>query len=84
MQVILGKDEVQSAIECYLAQEGININKYDLDIKIVVSRASDDTKIEIDMVQKKVIEPVEQPAYMVDEVKPATSPFGDVEATVSE
>jgi len=81
MQVILGKDEVQSAIECYLAQEGINIDKYDLDIKIVVSRASDDTKIEIDMVQKKVIEPVEQVAYMVDEIKPATSPFGETDET---
>ncbi len=76
MKIILGKQEVENAIECYLTREGINTKKYDLDIKIVVSRSSDDTKIEVDMDQKS--EPVaeEAPAYM-GEVTPASSPFGD-------
>ncbi len=77
MKIILGKDEVENAIECYLTREGINTGKYDLDIKIVVSRSSDDTKIEVDMDPKKVIEPTS--IAETDPVSPATSPFGSDE-----
>ncbi len=82
MKIILGKQEVENAIECYLTREGINTGKYDLDIKIVVSRSSDDTKIEVDMDQKS--EPVidEAPAYM-DEVSETGSPFGDKDDEVA-
>ena len=58
MKIILGKQEVEEAIECYLTREGINTAKYELDIKIVVSRSSEDTKIEVDMnqVPKPIVE----------------------------
>ena len=78
MKIILGKNEVENAIECYLTREGINTGKYDLDIKIVVSRSSDDTKIEVDMDPRKVIEP--SIIAEMDPVSPATSPFGSDEA----
>jgi len=75
MKIILGKNEVENAIECYLTREGINTGKYDLDIKIVVSRSSDDTKIQVDMEQR--VEPAS--IAEIDPVSPATSPFGSDE-----
>ncbi len=80
MLITLDKNEVQSAIQCYLSREGIDTDKYDLDIKIVVSRSSEDTKIEVEMNQKKVIvSDVEAPAYMeTAEVANPGSPFGDI------
>jgi len=85
MQVILDKEEVREAVQCYLSREGIDTNKYDLDIKIVVSRSSDDTKIEVDMNQKEVVvSDVEAPAYMAAaEVASPSSPFGDTIDEVS-
>ena len=74
MKIILGKDEVENAIECYLTREGINTAKYDLDIKIVVSRSSEDTKIEVDM--KQVSEPVIGKEIEVEEDPVLGSPFG--------
>ena len=74
MKIILGKSEVENAIECYLTREGINTAKYDLDIKIVVSRSSEDTKIEVDLNQSDKAD--EAPAYMEEETT-AGSPFGD-------
>jgi len=79
MKIILGKNEVENAIQCYLSREGINTDKYDLDIKIVVTRSSDDTKIEVDMETKKVIDPAI--IAETDPVSPATSPFGSDETT---
>ena len=79
MKIILGKNEVEAAIECYLSREGINTGKYDLDIKIVVTRSSDDTKIEVDMEPAKDIETAS--IAEIDPVSPATSPFGSDEAT---
>ena len=80
MQVILDRSEVKEAIQCYLSREGIDTDKYDLDIKIVVSRSSEDTKIEVEMNQKEVIvSDVEVPAYMETvEVANPGSPFGDI------
>ncbi|RLA57508.1 MAG: hypothetical protein DRQ78_13410 [Epsilonproteobacteria bacterium] len=78
MKIILGKNEVENAIECYLKREGINTAKYDLDIKIVVSRSSEDTKIEVDLNQvaeQPVAETEETPAYM--EETAGGSPFGE-------
>ena len=79
MKIILGKNEVENAIECYLTREGINTGKYDLDIKIVVSRSSEDTKIEVDMTQVE-----NKPVTLQDgdevpaEAYPVLgSPFGD-------
>ena len=78
MKIILGKNEVENAIECYLTREGINTAKYDLDIKIVVSRSSEDTKIEVDMTQVE-----NKPVTLQDgdevpvETDPVGSPFGD-------
>jgi len=80
MQVTLDKNEVQAAVECYLTREGINTAKYDLDIKIVVSRSSDDTKIEVDMDQKSEPVVVKTPAYTT-EVPASGSPFGADEVT---
>jgi len=74
MKIILGKDEVENAIECYLTREGINTAKYDLDIKIVVSRSSEDTKIEVDM--KQVSEPVIGKEIEAEEDPVLGSPFG--------
>ena len=78
MKIILGKSEVENAIECYLTREGINTAKYELDIKIVVSRSSEDTKIEVDMnqVPKPIVE-TETEA----EIDPVGSPFGDIESS---
>ena len=81
MKIILGKSEVENAIQCYLSREGINTDKYDLEIKIVVSRSSEDTKIEVDLHQVNgvVEEAAEAPAYMDP---PSTgSPFGVDEAS---
>ncbi len=78
MKIILEKAEVENAVQCYLSREGIDTDKYDLDIKIVVSRSSEDTKIEVDLNQVEEAEvPVEEeaPAYMEKEVK-SGSPFG--------
>ena len=74
MKIILGKNEVENAIECYLTREGINTGKYDLDIKIVVSRSSEDTKIEVDM--KQVSEPVIGKEIEIEEDPVLGSPFG--------
>ena len=74
MKIILGKNEVENAIECYLTREGINTGKYDLDIKIVVSRSSEDTKIEVDM--KQVSEPVIGKEIESEEDPVLGSPFG--------
>ena len=74
MKIILGKDEVENAIECYLTREGINTAKYELDIKIVVSRSSEDTKIEVDM--KQVSEPVIGKEIEIEEDPVLGSPFG--------
>ncbi len=77
MKIILGKQEVEEAIECYLTREGINTGKYDLDIKIVVSRSSDDTKIEVDMEQRS--EPVVNAEIAIETDPAPSSPFGDVD-----
>ena len=85
MLITLDKNEVQSAIQCYLSREGIDTDKYDLDIKIVVSRSSEDTKIEVEMNQREVIvSDVEAPAYMeTKESSNPDSPFGDTVDEVS-
>ncbi|MCD6434877.1 MAG: hypothetical protein J7L15_00590 [Clostridiales bacterium] len=79
MKIIVGKSEVENAIQCYLSREGINTDKYDLDIKIVVSRSSEDTKIEVDLnqIEDKFTQVIEEetPAYMSKSDKPG-SPFG--------
>ena len=79
MKIILGKEEVENAIECYLTREGINTGKYDLDIKIVVSRSSDDTKIEVDLNQVKEVIVPDSPAIDVETDPVPGSPFGTEE-----
>ncbi len=81
MKIILGKQEVEEAIECYLTREGINTGKYDLDIKIVVSRSSDDTKIEVDMEQRS--EPVVNAGNAIETDSVPGSPFGDKDDEVA-
>ena len=78
MKIILEKAEVENAVQCYLSREGIDTDKYDLDIKIVVSRSSEDTKIEVDLNQtESVAEEVETPAYLEEKDPVKTgSPFG--------
>jgi len=76
MKIILGKQEVEEAIECYLTREGINTAKYDLDIKIVVSRSSDDTKIEVDLNQVKEVIVPDSPAIDAETDPVIGSPFG--------
>jgi hypothetical protein len=81
MKIILGKIEVEDAIECYLSKQGLNTSVYDLDIKIVVSRSNDDTKIEVDLTKNEnEIEqafPTEPMNRDVEEDRPTTDPFGD-------
>ncbi len=79
MKIILGKEEVENAIECYLTREGINTAKYDLDIKIVVSRSSDDTKIEVDMAQVKEVAVPDNQTIDIEKDPVPGSPFGTEE-----
>jgi len=74
MKIILEKNEVENAVQCYLSREGIDTDKYDLDIKIIVSRSSDDTKIEVDLNQMP--KPEVETFAPQEKVKPASDPFG--------
>ena len=49
MKVTLMKEEIAEAVECYLAKQGMATESFDLDVKIVVSRSSEDSKIEVEM-----------------------------------
>jgi len=79
MKVILGKEEIADAVECYLAKQGLNTDIFDLDVRIAVSRSSEDNKIEVEMtkIAAKVI-PGEPIARSTEEV---VLPFGGDEAS---
>ena len=53
MKIILGMAEISDAVECYLARQGLNTDNFNLDVRIVVSRSSEDNKVEVDMSQKE-------------------------------
>ena len=48
MKIIIGKEEIEEAVECYLKQQGLEVSEYSLDIKMVVGR-TDDARIEVDL-----------------------------------
>jgi len=74
MKITLGKDEIADAVECYLARQGLKTDGFDLDVRIVVSRSSEDNKIEVDMVQKEICNNIpNEPIARED--KPFQAPF---------
>ena len=80
MKVILGKEEIADAIECYLARQGLNTSSFVLEVRIAVSRSAEDNKIEVEMKKKEeVLEDSvkEEPnLFNHDKVEPAKAPFG--------
>lgn len=70
MKITIDEKEINSAVECYLAKQGVNVDAYDLNINVNAGRADSGPRIEIDMTQKEVVESFE------DAVKTG-SPFDD-------
>jgi len=74
MKITIGKNEIEEAVECYLSKKGLDLEQYDLDIKMIVGR-TDDARIEIDLNQGK-----EESNDVVDELVPRvetpSAPFG--------
>ena len=52
MKVTLVKEEIAEAVECYLARQGMATESFDLDVKIIISRSSEDSKLEVEMSKK--------------------------------
>ncbi len=70
MKITIDEKEINSAVECYLAKQGVNVAAYDLTINVNAGRSDSGPRIEIDMTQKEVVESME-PAVKTG------SPFDD-------
>ena len=57
MKITIDSGEIESAVECYLARQGVAVDSYELTIQVTAGRADSGPRIEIDMVQK--LEPIE-------------------------
>ena len=77
MKVTLMKEEIAEAVECYLAKQGMATESFDLDVKIVVSRSSEDSKIEVEMNKKD--EPSDVPSGPIAREAEPEVPFGSSE-----
>lgn len=69
MKITIDSGEIESAVECYLARQGVAVDSYELTIQVTAGRADSGPRIEIDMVQK-----TEQEEYT-----PSKAPFGSEE-----
>jgi hypothetical protein len=55
MKIIIGKVEIEEAVQCYLKQQGLDVEQCDLDIKMIVGR-TDDARIEVELIKNKTTE----------------------------
>ncbi len=55
MKITIDEKEINSAVECYLAKQGVNVDAYDLTINVNAGRSDSGPRIEIDMTQKEVV-----------------------------
>ena len=74
MKVVLDLKEISDAVECYLARQGMDTDSFDLDVKILVSRSSEDNKIEVEMNKKIIQEEVPSEPQIRDD-EPFKAPF---------
>jgi len=49
MKVTLEKSEISEAVVCYLNQQGLDVSKDSVQIRIITARSSEDTRIEIEL-----------------------------------
>ena len=79
MKIIIDQAEINSAVACYLAKQGVDVDSYDLDIDVTAGRGDSGPRIEIDMTQKPVDD---TPMELTP--KPTVAPFGSTSRTVTE
>jgi len=74
MKIVIGTEEIKEAIECYLRQQGLGVNQYNIDMKIIAGRV-DESRIEIDLFKKEIEPEIEKSNNSDENPNQGTLPF---------